>query len=185
MVHAFFWICQFGTVRLVHEISLLFFFCAAVQTSPMWVSACWMIPCERGVHFPMVHQSSRMRRIGIMMVYCVWEWCVLTHIFPPTASGLPVQLHKSVRMFSGCRSETLKECGICLHDCVCVCKKDCYRVWMLRVCWRKLAVREPSSRDWGVRCETCVMFDVPVICYCMCCTPNYSWVSVGLFISIQ
>lgn len=64
----FFWICQFGTVRFVHEISLLFFFCTAVQTSPMWVSACWMIPCERGVQFPMMHQSSRMRRIGIMMV---------------------------------------------------------------------------------------------------------------------
>ncbi len=48
---------------------------------------------------------------------------------------------------------------------------------MLRVCWRKLAVREPSRRDWGVRCEICVMFDVfkvlnlPDICYCMCCTP--------------
>ncbi len=154
------------------------------------VQQCKQVQCE------CQHAEWYRVNVGFIFPWCTslhgWDalaswWCNVFEngVSSPTASGLPVQLNKSVRMFSGCRSETLKECGICLHDCVCVCKKDCYRVWMLRVCWRKLAVREPSGRDWGVRCEICVMFDVPDICYCMCCTPNYSWVSVGLFISIK
>lgn len=118
MVHAF---LNMSDVRFVHD---FFSFSFSVQQwKVQCVSACWMIQCVNvGFIFPWC--ISHYRRISIVTVWCVWDWRILTcgpaHLLPPTASGLPVQQNKSVRMFSGCRSEMLRVWGLLAWLCLCM-----------------------------------------------------------------
>lgn len=175
----------FGTVRFVHDILVLFI---SVQQCKHFQCVCphaeWL--CV----YVCITEDKRWHYDG---VYCVLSiWCVLAHIFLPTASGfylfiLPVQLNEKRLHVLGVQiwdaksvgyacmtvsvyaNRIVSGCECCVYECVCVAEKV----------------------DWGVRCEICVMFDVfkpsNSLIFAIVCvvTPNYSWVSVGLFISLN
>lgn len=151
MVHVFFvFLFFFEYVSLgLYDlyISLLFFFCTAVQTSPMWVSACWMMPCEHGVHFPMVHQSSDETHWHHDGVMCLRMVC--PHPYLPTHCQWIARATKKRSHVFGVQIWDAKECGICLHDCVCVCKQECCRVRVAACVLQKVSGARASEARLG------------------------------------